>query len=798
MSNEDSRNSSGAGPGGPSTSRPTIDLTNCDREPIHIPGAIQPHGLLLALAGRGLTIVQVSVNTLGHLGRSARELLGRGLHELLEPEGLAAVQEALAADDPRLASPLRLRTREDHGAWSVDGILHRSGDLVVLELEPAHDPPPPRGDLYTRVRGVFGRLQRGERVADLCQLAVGELAALTGFDRVMAYRFDRDDHGHVIAETRQPEMEPFLDLHYPASDIPVQARRLYTINRLRLIVDAGYGPTPLLALDPAAAPLDLSLAVLRSVSPVHVQYLRNMGVHASMSVSLVVDGRLWGMLLCHHNAPRFVPYEVRAACEFLGQALSWQVAARERAEAFEQRASAQATLARIVERLAGTDRLVAGLQDATDELLGLVDAAGAAVRTGGVWTRLGQAPSEAELEGLARELAPRLRHGVLSTESLAGVSRAASAYADVASGALAVSLGPDHGDLLVWFRPERVQTVNWAGDPRKLATVVGDETRLSPRGSFALWSEIVRGRSLAWQPWQLEAAADLQRAVVGHVLRRNAELLDLNAQLSRLTAELSAARDQLEARVHERTASLSEARDDLARHARDLTRSNQDLEQFAYVASHDLQEPLRMVVSYVQLLARRYRGQLDADADTFIDFAVDGVTRMQSLISDLLAYSRLGREEPPATPVDLEAVLERTLADLSTAIAESGAVVTHDPLPRVVGHASQLGQLLQNLIGNALKFHGSALPRVHITATRDEEKWAIAVSDEGIGIPAERAEDVFVVFRRLHSRSEYPGSGVGLAISKKIVENHGGTIRVQSGPGPGATFVFTLLDPKEP
>ena len=770
------RKSLGDEPAGVTTAPPELDLTTCDQEPIHIPGAIQPHGLLLALEVPALRIVQASANAFALLGVRARDLLGRGLDEVLEAAGVDTVRRVLAGDDPRIASPIPLRTRADHGAWSVDGILHRSGDRVVLEFEPASDMIE-QVDLYAHVRGVFGRLQRGEGVVDLCQLVTREMAGLTGFDRVMVYRFDQDDHGHVIAETKRPDLETFLDLHYPASDIPAQARRLYTINRLRLIVDAGYGPTALLSLDPDAAPLDLSMSVLRSVSPVHVQYLKNMGVQASMSVSLVVDGRLWGLVICHHMTPRFVPYRLRAAGELLGQTLSWQVAARERAESFERRAAAQATLARLVERLAGSSELASGLVGASDELLGLVDAQGVAVRLHGTWSHVGQTPSDEDLERLVPPLAPRLGQGHVATACLADWTDEARAYQGLASGALAVSLGPDHGDLLVWFRPEMVQTVNWAGDPRKLATMVNGEARLTPRGSFALWSEIVRGRALPWQPWQVEAAVDLQRAIVGHVLRRNAEL---------------------EERVRERTASLTRARDDLARQADELARSNQALERFAYVASHDLQEPLRMVLGYVQLLARRYRGQLDAEADEFISFAVDGTTRMQGLISDLLAYSRIGREERPMAPVDLEDILARTLDDLETTLAETHAVVTHDPLPTVTGHASQLGQLLQNLIANALKFHGDAPPRVHVTARRAEGAWVVSVSDQGIGVAPDQAEQIFVVFRRLHSRSEYPGSGMGLAISKKIVENHGGAIHVESTPGHGATFVFTLPDPKAP
>jgi signal transduction histidine kinase len=246
-------------------------------------------------------------------------------------------------------------------------------------------------------------------------------------------------------------------------------------------------------------------------------------------------------------------------------------------------------------------------------------------------------------------------------------------------------------------------------------------------------------------------------------------------------------RDELSREVTERR--RAEAR--LEEQAAALARSNEDLQQFAYVASHDLQEPLRMVTGYLQLIERRYGGRLDEDADEFIAYAVDGATRMKRLINDLLAYSRVGTRGQPFEPVALEDALSGVLHDLSLTIQESSAVVTHDPLPAVLADPSQVGQLLQNLIGNALKFSGDEPPRVHVSAGRDGAMWAIAVRDHGIGIDPKHANRVFAIFERLHSR-DVPGTGIGLAVCKRIVERHGGRIRVESTPGEGATFVFTL------
>ena len=262
---------------------------------------------------------------------------------------------------------------------------------------------------------------------------------------------------------------------------------------------------------------------------------------------------------------------------------------------------------------------------------------------------------------------------------------------------------------------------------------------------------------------------------------------------------LRQSRDELEGLVAERTEDLKAANTHLSleleerrRAQQELARSNAELEQFAYVASHDLQEPLRMVASFTQLLARRYQGKLDADADEFIGFAVDGSTRMQRLLNDLLAYSRVGTRSKPFDAIDCNSVLNDALTNLKPAIEDNGALITHEPLPIVRGDEVQLIQLFQNLIGNAVKFHGQEPPQVHISAKLQDRDWVFAVRDNGIGIAPEQQERIFLIFQRLHHRSEYPGTGIGLALCKRIVERHGGRIWVESEVGKGSTFFFTI------
>jgi PAS domain S-box-containing protein len=281
--------------------------------------------------------------------------------------------------------------------------------------------------------------------------------------------------------------------------------------------------------------------------------------------------------------------------------------------------------------------------------------------------------------------------------------------------------------------------------------------------------------------------------------RRAAELIlrgahdELDRRVRERTAELEERNAQLQQEIHERR----RAEKLLAEQARELARSNADLEQFASVASHDLQEPLRMVASYTQLLGKRYRNRLDGDADEFMGFIVDGALRMQRLINDLLTFSRVGSRGKGFQPVDLATSVAQVRINLRAAIDESGARISTGTLPVVNADATQMEQLLQNLIGNAIKFRKGPAPRVHIDARREDAAWRIEVQDDGIGIDARYAERIFVIFQRLHTAAEYPGTGIGLAICKKIVERHGGQIGVQSTPGEGTSFSFTLPDREE-
>lgn len=497
---------------------PPVDLSTCAREPIHVPGAIQPHGALLVLREPGLTIRRASANAPALLRVPAGSLLGAPLAAILGPGDVARVSAALRAACLAGENPLSIEI----GGHRFHGVLHRHLGDTFFELEPALP-----SELSTAVHPVHGavtRLGSARGVRDLCAILVDSVCALTGFDRVLVYRFDAEDSGAVVAEAKAEGVDSYLGLHFPASDIPRQARELYRLSWIRYIPDAVYTPTPLVPPDSPDDTLDLSFSLLRSVSPIHLEYLANMGLRASMSISLVHRQRLWGLITCGHRTPRYVDYELRASCELLGRIASLLLGAMEELDEQDQRSRRRAA----VEHLAGVMRAsdegpVLGLFHEERELLSLVDATGVVAAVGGQLRSAGKTPPPEEITRLLDWLAREHPDGVFATDRLPSLFESGEELRRDGSGILTFSLPTIGVDRLIWFRPEVVQTVAWGGNPQKpVATSDPDSaTRLHPRRSFALWQEVVEGTALAWSSAE-STASDLRRYAVEIDLERQA------------------------------------------------------------------------------------------------------------------------------------------------------------------------------------------------------------------------------------------------------------------------------------
>lgn len=514
--------------------RDQVDLTNCDREPIHIPGVILPHGAMLVVDGTSLRVLQAAGDTESLLGRPISALLSRPLDDVFSPDQINRIRAL--SQEPDLVKPRHLLdpVLRIAGGAPLDASAHRVEGDLVLEFEAAATDDAFVTDPLAAVQLMVEGFSAAPSLFSLCQMATASVRRVAQYDRVMIYRFMPDGSGWVIAESRAPELAPFLDLHYPAADIPQQARALYLKSWLRLITQVDYDPAPLTpGLNPRTdKPLDMSHAILRDVSPIHREYLRNMGINASMSISIIVAGKLWGLIACHNDSPRRLPRHLRAVCELFGSMFSLQLEAREKSEQFEARLASRKILQELMLNLAGVEDYAYGLTQQTPNLLDYIhggDVAldgmrrgGVAVRVEGAITSLGTTPAKEQITALTDWLATYMTEteGVFATDRLSEIYPPAKDFANVASGLLMIAVSRDPSDFILWFRPELVETALWAGDPTKPSKTSADGDRISPRKSFEVWKHTVRNRALPWTAAEVDSAFDLRVSLLQVVLRR--------------------------------------------------------------------------------------------------------------------------------------------------------------------------------------------------------------------------------------------------------------------------------------
>ncbi|MCT7950642.1 GAF domain-containing protein [Ancylothrix sp. C2] len=709
-----------------------FDLTNCDREPIHLPGTIQPHGIMMVLEEPDLKILQVSNNTAKFLGIPSLDLLNEQLSFLLKDEEINQIKSYVEHENIETVNPIKINVSLDKTKTPFNGIIHRSGGAVILELEPELAIETDNFlSFYHRVRSSTTKLQNATTLQKMCEIAVKEVQQLTGFDRVMVYRFDPDHNGEVIAEAKQENLAPFLGLHYPVSDIPKQARELYTYNALRLIADVNYEAVELIPrYNPLTnQPLDLGNAVLRSVSPLHIEYLQNMGVRASMSISLLKGQKLWGLIACHHQTPKYVSYEIRKACEFIGQVISFEIASKKQNEDYEYQISLKSINAKLIEYMSNEKDYIDGLLKHKPNLLDVVGATGAIIKAGDKWETLGETPQTEQLQGLTKWLHKKLNHNLLyATDCLAKEYKPAEDFKETGSGLIALSFSPTQNSYVIWFRPEVLQTVHWAGNPSKSVEIEEDGTvRLSPRKSFELWKEIVKAKSLPWKECEIDAALELRNAIITIVLRNAEELAKLNAALQ-----------QSEAREREKAHQLEVAIQELQRTQTQLIQSEKmsTLGQLVAGIAHEMNNPINFIYGnlshattysqdLIDLLNLYVNNSLAATTqinekqeEIDLEFILEdlpkllnsmkvGAERICDIVQSLRVFSRV--DESEMKPVNIHDGIESTLMLLSHRLKPKTdypgiqIIKNYSNLPEVECYPGSLNQVFMNLLTNAIE-----------------------------------------------------------------------------------------------
>ncbi|MBK1662141.1 GAF domain-containing protein [Paracraurococcus ruber] len=751
------------------------DLTNCDREPIHLPGSIQPHGALLSLEA-GTTVVRQAAGATARLLRADPGLLPGCEAGSLLPAALA--ERLRGMDLPPGQPPLHLaRHRRDD--IEIDVLVHRSGPRLVVEFEPIEAPEP--ADAFATGKRCIEQLRGATTLDQLLDLAVALLRSLTGFDRVMAYRFQHDESGMVVAEARGAGAESFLGLRYPASDIPVQARTLYRRNWTRYIPDALYRPAPLFG-GPAEPPLDLSMSVLRSVSPLHLEYLGNMGVQASLSLSLLVAGRLWGLIVGHHRTPRYLAPRTRALCEMIAQAVSAQVEALSVAVGMRARLSAARAQDALLGEMSGYDGIAQGLKRVLPCLQDYLPAEGVALWVDRDFTGLGRTPGVASVSKLVGWLDENATDGVFHTDCLPEICPELAQEAEVASGLLALSVSRSSRDYILWFRGEMPRQVTWAGNPRKPVETTRDGKRLTPRRSFAAWHETVRNHSAPWEAHEVEAARSLRTALLDVVLQRIDQLAQATerARIKQelLTAELDRRLEQWQGVVGELQAEGRRRARVEAELSQVLRRTVEDQEEERRRISRELHDTAGQTLTLLQIgmdqLAEDY------PADQHLAARIGALKATVATLSGELG--RMARDLRPTMLDDLG--LQAALGVLVEGLQEQTGMriglrdgIGSRRLPPDV--ETCLYRVAQEALTNIVRHAGAT--RVDIALDLTGQDAVLVVADNGRGFQPAGA-----------AGSRLPGSRLGLLGIRERVAQVGGRVAIDTTPGRGTRLAATV------
>jgi light-regulated signal transduction histidine kinase (bacteriophytochrome) len=730
------------------------DLASCEREPIHILGHIQSYGYLIAIQPERYTIVHVSQNIAQLVGVDADQLLGQPIQKLLEQTNVDAhsLVELLNVGSRHNTWDTMNPYRQIIGDRTWNLILHQHNGLILLEWEPSGD----HTDELTNqqlVAQALTEVQSSRNLTDLLHNTAQRVKTIIGFDRVMVYRFGADWHGKVVAEAREPHLEPFLGLHYPASDIPKQARELYKVNLVRLIADAKSQASPIVSLAdwPANKPLDLTHSVLRAVSPVHIEYLNNMGVQASMSISLLYRGELWGLISCHHYSPRVVSFPARQTAKFVSQLLSAALEFRKDEEDQTFRLQSLQNGQALHEQLLEDGDVVRALLKHPITALDVTKGGGVAVLFNGQFHKLGQTPDETTTRALTEWLRSNNTETFFQTDRLPTLYPPASAFRDVGAGLLAITLSPDLDEYVLWFKPEQVQEVTWAGNPDKAVTIADDgQHRLSPRKSFAAWTQTVRDTSKPWSEAEVSTVVKLREDILQVITRQANEIRLLNQRLQAAYEELDA---------------------------------------FSYTVSHDLRTPLSSIRCYSEILVEEYGENFNDDAQLLFKKIIDSTDRMRALIRHILHYSRMGRTDLNEQAIDMKTMLQGIREEFLLAEKDRQLTIDVASTPVIKGDSVMINQLFTNLIGNAVKYT-RLTPKAHIMIKGHQANGEVIYSivDNGIGFDMKHSGKIFDLFKRLENARQFEGSGVGMAIVKRIINRHEGKIWFQSEPGRGTSF----------
>ncbi|RYY49875.1 MAG: GAF domain-containing protein [Chitinophagaceae bacterium] len=733
------------------------DLTNCDREPIHIPGKIQAHGILLAIEKATMRVTHVSENLSAYFPINPADVLNKSFQHFTEAAKIDTtnnnvigfINSRLLKDDAENGLIVTTQKGEDFYL-----IVNGSGNAVLIEMERVQSEK--QEGAQAIMESLLGRILGARSLEETLHWSAIQVKEIIGFDRVMIYRFAEDGHGEVVAEAVSEEHESFMGLHYPASDIPKQARELYKRNLVRIIADVDAVDASIEAESEATkeTPLDLTDSVLRAVSPIHIQYLKNMGVKASFSVSLLSDGALWGLIACHNYSPKIIDFKKRNSCKVIGQLLSTSLIYRENEEGKEQKNRFRDHMLDMVKLVRNAWDIPAALTNDANNLLAITEATGAALIYEEKIYLLGETPTREQVIEIAGWLQGFTKNQVFQTDRISSEFPAALEFKEVASGLLSCAISRELNEYIFWFKKEMPQTVKWAGNPQKPVEVNENGLMsLSPRRSFEVWTEEVEGVSAPWTSNEISVAMLFREELV-HIIDERAN------QIRKLNEQLKQAYDELDT--------------------------------FSFTISHDLKTPLSSIKNYTELLLENEEYNMEA-ARPMLEKIIRGADKMNLLIKEVLSYSRIGRLNVKMETINMKELLDDIKTELLMAYHAVSPVINIHSAPDIVGDKIMMYQVFSNIIGNAVKYSSQqGKPEVNIDAIISAKDITYSIRDNGIGIDMKNGDQIFDLFKRMNNAGTFEGTGVGLAIVKRILEKHQSRVWYESEPGNGTVFYLRI------
>ncbi len=732
------------------------DLIRCEDEPIRIPSLTQSFGGFIILDNKNLNIVQVSSNIKAFTGYEVHFLLNKKVSFLFESTTLQNKLYSLNKEGQTY-----LEKSTIFGKVSTNFFLryYRIGSFIYLEVE---KDVTASSEAQSAKFGLFlGNYMQGlenyPALLDVLQYTTEQVKSHLGFDRVMIYQFDQDWNGSVVAESCEAHMEPFLGLHFPASDIPAQARELYRENRIRMIPDVSSSPVELIpTLNPLTqAKPDLSMVSLRSVSPIHLEYLQNMGVGASFSLSILYQGQLWGLIACHHHACFYLDPETRRSTELFSKIFSNYLEVRIQKDEIEQSKSYIQQEVSLVQELSQSRNLGSTYSKFHEQLIEVNSAQGGAYtfNTSSIQA-FGSAPPREDIENVIRWISSQPHTPIFYTHNMGSFLKLSEEGIQKMSGVLAIRFSSQSSEMILWFKPEEIETVYWAGDKNKAMILDEKEGkyRLSPRKSFDKWQEIRQGFAKPWSSSEIEIALRLRSHIFEVIQSIRTE--EINRKLQDINDELNA---------------------------------------FNYTVSHDLKQPIRNIENYSAILLEEFKDTIEEAGIFMLQTINDSTQVLTQIIEDLLEYSRVSRSNNEYVHLNMDKLIKEAFKATAHPLDKTIDLQVQEALPNLRGDTILIRHLLLNVLDNAVKYsQHQKVSKILVRGQDDSNYTYYTFSDNGIGIPVEQRKKVFQIFFRLHNEGKYEGNGLGLAIVQRITLRHGGRVWIESNAWGGTDVCFSF------